>query len=145
MAAGEIEYEGRRVIITKAWGPGGSVGKPGDAIRNLLDEEKGKVSMLITVDAAGKLEGEGVGEIAEGVGAAIGGPGVEKYKIEKAATDYEVPMYAVAIKQGTRCHDMEIRYLFMEKAERAERITTGLYFVEEKQCLAWDYWRAEIR
>ena len=100
MAAGEIEYEGRRVIITKAWGPGGSVGKPGDAIQNLLDEENGKVSMLITVDAAGKLEGEGVGEIAEGVGAAIGGPGVEKYKIEKAATDYEVPMYAVAIKQG---------------------------------------------
>ncbi len=100
MAAGEIDYEGRRVIITKAWGPGGSVGKPGDAIRNILDKEKGKVKMLITVDAAGKLEGEGVGEIAEGVGAAIGGPGVEKYKIELAATEYEVPMFAVAIKQG---------------------------------------------
>jgi hypothetical protein len=101
MAAGEVEYEGRRVIVTKAWGPGGSVGKPGDAIQNLLDEEQGKVKMLITVDAAGKLEGEEPGEIAEGVGAAIGGPGVEKYKIEKAATEYEVPMYAVAIKQGT--------------------------------------------
>lgn len=100
MVAGEIEFEGRRVIITKAKGPGGSVGKPGDAVVNLIEENKGKVSMLITVDAAGKLEGEGVGEIAEGVGAAIGGPGVEKYKMEKAAIDNNVPMYAVAIKQG---------------------------------------------
>ncbi len=100
MVAGEIEYEGRRVIITKARGPGGSVGKPGDAVTNLLNENKGNVTMLITVDAAGKLEGEQVGDIAEGVGAAIGGPGVEKYKIEQAATEHNIPMYAVAIKQG---------------------------------------------
>ena len=100
MVAAEIEYEGRRVIVTKAKGPGGSVGKPGDAITNILNENKGKVTMLITVDAAGMLEGEQVGEIAEGVGAAIGGPGVEKYKIELIATEHEIPMYAVAIKQG---------------------------------------------
>jgi hypothetical protein len=100
MVAGEIDFEGRRVIITKAKGPGGSVGKPGDAIAKILEENKGKVSMLITVDAAGKLEGEQVGEIAEGVGAAIGGPGVEKYKIEKAAIDNNVPLHAIAIKQG---------------------------------------------
>ncbi|MBN2336382.1 DUF1512 domain-containing protein [Candidatus Bathyarchaeota archaeon] len=100
MVAGEIEFEGRRVIVTKALGPGGSVGKPGDAVTNLLNENKGKVTMLITVDAAGKLEGEEVGEIAEGVGAAIGGPGVEKYKMEQAAMENDVPMFAVAIKQG---------------------------------------------
>ena len=100
MVSGEITFEGRRVIITKALGPGGSVGKPGDAVENLMKEENGKVKMLITVDAAGKLEGEEVGEIAEGVGAAIGGPGVEKYKIEKAAIDNNVPLFAVAIKQG---------------------------------------------
>ena len=56
--------------------------------------------MIITVDAAGKLEGEGVGEVAEGVGAAIGGIGVEKWKIEEAASKYNVPLHAVAIKQG---------------------------------------------
>ncbi len=100
MMAGEIEFEGRRLIITKAQGPGGSVGKPGDAVDFLVNREKGKIKMLITVDAAGKLEGEEVGEIAEGVGAAIGGPGVEKYKIEKAAIDNEIPLFAVAIKQG---------------------------------------------
>ena len=100
MVAGEITYEGRRVIVTKAKGPGGSVGKPGDAVTNILNENKGKVTMLITVDAAGKLEGEEVGEIAEGVGAAIGGIGVEKYKMEQIAVEQGVPMHAVAIKQG---------------------------------------------
>jgi len=100
MVAGETTIEGRRVIVIKALGPGGSVGRPGDAIERLLEEEDGKVKMLITVDAAGKLEGEEVGEIAEGVGAAIGGIGVEKYKIEEAASRHNVPMYAVAIKQG---------------------------------------------
>jgi len=100
MVMGEVSYEGRRVLVTKAHGPGGNVGKPGDAITKMLDENKGKVTMLITVDAEGKLEGEEVGGVAEGVGAAIGGPGVEKYKIEKAAIEHGVPMYAVAIKQG---------------------------------------------
>jgi hypothetical protein len=100
MVSGEVTFEGRRVIVTKALGPGGSVGKPGDAVENLIKEENGKVKMLITVDAAGKLEGEDVGEIAEGVGAAIGGPGVEKYKIERSAIDHDIPLYAVAIKQG---------------------------------------------
>jgi hypothetical protein len=98
MIAADIEFEGRRLIVTKAEGPGGSVGKPGDAIASLLDENK--VKMLITVDAAGKLEGEEVGEIAEGVGAAIGGLGVEKFKMEEAASKHGVPLYAVAIKQG---------------------------------------------
>jgi len=97
---GEVSYEGRRLLVTKALGPGGNVGKPGDAITRMLDDNKGKVKMLITVDAAGKLEGEETGGVAEGVGAAIGGPGVEKYKIEKAAVEHGVPMYAVAIKQG---------------------------------------------
>jgi len=100
MVMGEVTYEGRRILVTKAQGPGGNVGKPGDAITKILNENKGKVTMLITVDAAGKLEGEEVGAVAEGVGAAIGGPGVEKYKIEKAAIEHGVPMYAVAIKLG---------------------------------------------
>jgi hypothetical protein len=52
------------------------------------------------VDAAGKLEGEITGAIAEGIGAAIGGPGVEKYKIEEAAKEYNIPLHAIAIKQG---------------------------------------------
>jgi len=52
------------------------------------------------IDAALKLEGEKTGTVAEGVGAAIGGIGVEKFKIEEAATKYSVPLYAIIIKQS---------------------------------------------
>ncbi len=59
-----------------------------------------KIDSLIMVDAALKLEGETTGEIAEGIGAAIGGIGVEKFRIEKAAVDKDIPMYAVVVKQS---------------------------------------------
>ena len=126
MVAGEVTFEGRRVIVTKALGPGGSVGKPGDAIENIIKEENGKVKMLITVDAAGKLEGEEVGEIAEGVGAAIGGPGVEKYKIEKSATDHDIPLYAVAIKQGMEHVVAPLVEELMDATEKALSSVKGL-------------------
>jgi len=38
MVAAETTLEGRRVIALKAEGPGGNVGKPGDAIRQVLEE-----------------------------------------------------------------------------------------------------------
>ena len=59
---------------------------------------KKKVKSVIMIDAAGKFEGETPGAIAEGVGAIIGGIGVEKYKIEEAAKANQIPLYAVAIK-----------------------------------------------
>lgn len=100
MVVGEVTYMGRRLLVTKALGPGGNVGKPGDAIHNLLRENEDKVTMIITVDAAGKLEGEDLGKVAEGVGAVIGGPGVDKYRIENAALEHGVPLHGVAIMQG---------------------------------------------
>jgi hypothetical protein len=101
MVAAEVPYEGRTLIVIKAKGPGGSVGKPGDAVENLINARKGekKIKAVIMVDAAGKLEGEATGSVAEGVGAAIGGAGVEKYKIEEAVKAHEIPMYAIAIKE----------------------------------------------
>jgi len=101
MVAAEVPYNGRTLIVTKAKGPGGSVGKPGDAVDNILNMRKGKdeVKAVIMVDAAGKLEGEPTGSIAEGIGAAIGGIGVEKYKIEEAVKAKGIPLYAVVIKQ----------------------------------------------
>lgn len=101
MVAAEVPYAGRTLVVMKAKGPGGSVGKPGDAIENILKGRRGKkkVKAIIMVDAAGKLEGEPAGAVAEGIGAAIGGIGVEKYKIEEVAIAQKVPLYAVAIKQ----------------------------------------------
>lgn len=96
--AAEVPFNGRELIVIKATGPGGNVGKPAEAIENILRERKGMVKAIVMIDAAAKLEGEQTGEVAEGVGAAIGGTGVEKFKIEEAAKAYNVPLYAVAIK-----------------------------------------------
>jgi hypothetical protein len=100
MVAGEMVMEGRRVIALKAEGPGGNVGKPGDAIRQVLEENNGKASMIIMVDAALKLEGEKSGEVTEGIGAAIGGIGTERFKIEEEATKFGIPVYAIVVKQS---------------------------------------------
>jgi hypothetical protein len=100
MLAAETSIEGRRVIGLKAEGPGGNVGKPGDAIRQILEENSGKASMIVMVDAALKLEGEKTGEVTEGVGAAIGGIGTERFKIEEEATKFGIPVYAIVIKQS---------------------------------------------
>lgn len=52
------------------------------------------------IDAALKLEGEKTGSIAEGIGAAIGGIGVDRFKIEEVAQKNNIPVYAIVIKQS---------------------------------------------
>jgi hypothetical protein len=94
-----VPIEGRTAFIIKAEGPGGNVGKPGDAVKAVIDENEGKVASVIMIDAGLKLEGEGVGEVAEGVGAAIGGPGVDQYKIEESLVEYHIPINAVIVKE----------------------------------------------
>ncbi|HIQ13658.1 MAG TPA: DUF1512 domain-containing protein [Thermoprotei archaeon] len=98
-----VERNGRIFYVIKASGPGGNVGKPGEAIKkviNSLKKKNEKIAGIIMIDAALKLEGEKTGEVAEGVGAAIGGIGVEKFKIEEIATKNKVPLYAIIIKQS---------------------------------------------
>jgi hypothetical protein len=94
-----VPIEGRTAIIIKAEGPGGNVGKPGDAVEAVIEENEGKIANVIMIDAGLKLEGELVGEVAEGIGAAIGGPGVDQYKIEEKLTKYHIPINAVIIKE----------------------------------------------
>src|SRR3989442_13439827 len=91
--------EDRRVIALKAEGPGGNVGKPGDAIKTIIEENVDKVSMVIMVDAAVKFEGENSGEVSEGIGAAIGGNGTERKKIEKEGTRYKISVYDGIVKE----------------------------------------------
>jgi hypothetical protein len=93
------EWEGRKVYIIRAKGPGGTVGRPGEAVKKVIEME-GKVDTVITIDAALKLEGEETGKIAEGAGVAIGGPGVDKFKIETIAKEKNVSLYAIAIFQS---------------------------------------------
>ncbi|WP_455276566.1 DUF1512 domain-containing protein [[Eubacterium] cellulosolvens] len=96
----ETRIDGRKATVLKAEGPGGNVGKPGDAVKQIIKEKKGKVKLIIMIDAALKFEGEDSGEISEGIGAAIGGIGTEKFKIEEVASKYKIPLYAIIIKES---------------------------------------------
>ena len=42
MMVAETTIDGRRILVTKARGPGGVVGKPGDAVGNLIESKGGK-------------------------------------------------------------------------------------------------------
>ena len=119
----ETMMEDRRVIALKAEGPGGNVGKPGDAIRTIIEENVGKVSMVVMVDAAVKFEGETSGEVSEGIGAAIGGIGTERYKIEQEATVHKIPVYAVIVKESIQEAITPMKKEIMEAGEKViERI-----------------------
>jgi hypothetical protein len=94
-----VPFEGRTAFVIKAEGPGGNVGKPGDAVKQVVEENEGKIAMIVMIDAALKLEGESLGEVAEGVGAAIGGPGVDQFKIEEELVKYHIPINALVVKE----------------------------------------------
>jgi hypothetical protein len=98
----EAVYENRRLIIVKAEGPGSNVGHPGAVISRIVEELGGRVDMILTVDAALKLEGEESGLVTEGVGAAIGDPGPEKIAIERVAAKYNIPLRALVVKMDIR-------------------------------------------
>ncbi|RLG62254.1 DUF1512 domain-containing protein [Candidatus Geothermarchaeota archaeon] len=98
-----IKRNNRILHVVKAQGPGGNVGKPGEAIKRLIENRKNDgsgIKLVIMIDAALKLEGEKSGSVAEGVGAAIGGIGVEKFKIEEEVTKYNIPIIALVIKES---------------------------------------------
>jgi len=97
---GTTTLDGRTLYVMKAEGPMGYVGEPGVAMQRLVEEMKVPLKAIIMVDAAGKLEGEETGEVAQGVGAAIGGLGVEKFQIEEVSTKHNIPVYAVLVKEG---------------------------------------------
>ncbi len=97
----DVPYEQRQLYLVRAKGPGGNVGKPGSAVEKLI-AERGPVKLVITVDAALKLEGEASGSVAEGTGAAIGGPGTERYHIEESATKSGVPLAAVVVQMSSK-------------------------------------------
>lgn len=95
----EMNYRDRKIYVIKAHGPSGVTGHPDDALYNLLSTEK-EIKMIITVDAALKYEGEKSGLVIDGIGVAIGGMGVEKFNIEKLASERGLPLYAILVKMS---------------------------------------------
>ena len=82
----------------KSKGPGARLGKYGDALETLAEDND--LEAIITVDAASKFESEETGTVNEGIGVMMGGPGVEKSKIEEVATEHDIPLEGVVIKQS---------------------------------------------
>lgn len=96
----EKEYEDRKLFLLKAEGPGSTVGRPGDAVEDIV--AKHKPDIIIMVDAALKMEGEDSATTAQGFGAAIGGIGTERFQIEDIATKNKIPIFAIVIKQSVK-------------------------------------------
>ncbi len=124
------EYKGRKLYVLKAEGPMAYVGQPGVAIKKIMEEMGVRPSAIIMIDAALKLEGEKTGEIAEGVGAAIGGIGVEKFQIEEVATDRKVPLYAILVKQSILEAITVMRKEIAEASDKVVQVLNRL--IEEK-------------
>ncbi|SVB22769.1 uncharacterized protein METZ01_LOCUS175623 [marine metagenome] len=94
------EFKGRKLILLKAEGPYATVGRPGEATESLVEQYKPDI--IVMIDAALKLEGEDSGEVAQGFGAAIGGIGTDRFKIEEIATKSNIPVFSIVIKQSVK-------------------------------------------
>jgi hypothetical protein len=112
----EKKIDGRHVFLVKAKGPGGRVAYPGKAVEKIM--KKHRISRVITIDAAAKLEGEKTGSVAEGVGVAMGGPGVERSYIEDAVVRNRIPLDSVIVKMSSEEAIKPLR-MSMLKAEPA--------------------------
>src|ERR687897_727524 len=126
----EDEYKGRKLYLLKAEGPAGTVGRPGEAITRLVGDMGIKIDTVIMIDAALKLEGEKTGDVAEGIGAAIGGIGVEKYQVEEVATRFDIPIYAVIVKQSVQD---AITIMRKEIADAFDKVTNTVYSIIEER------------
>ena len=96
----ESKFEGRKLILLKAEGPFATVGRPAEAAEFLV--EKYKPNIIVMIDAALKLEGEDSGTVSQGFGAAIGGIGTDRFKIEELATKFDIPIFSIVVKQSVK-------------------------------------------
>ena len=94
----EEEFEENDYMVMKSKGPGARLGKYGDAVKKVLEDND--IDKILTVDAGMRYEGEETGTIVDGTGVMMGGPGVEKSKIEEVATDHDAPLEGFIIKQS---------------------------------------------
>ena len=118
----ESEFNGRKLILLKAEGPYATVGRPGEATESLI--EKLKPNIIIMVDAALKLEGEDTGSIAQGFGAAIGGIGTDRFKIEAVAAKYNIPILALVVRQSVKD---AITLMKKENSDQTENVRKQVY------------------
>ena len=118
----ESEFNDRKLILLKAEGPYATVGRPGEATESLI--EKLKPDIIIMIDAALKLEGEDTGSTAQGFGAAIGGIGTDRFKIEEVAAKYDIPIFAIVVRQSVKD---AITLMKKEISDQTENVRSQVY------------------
>jgi hypothetical protein len=118
----ESEFMDRKLILLKAEGPYATVGRPGEATAILVKQSKPDI--IVMIDAALKLEGEDTGSVAQGFGAAIGGIGTERFKIEELATKFNIPVFSIIIKQSV---NDAITLMKKEIADQANNLKNQVY------------------
>ncbi len=104
----EIIYENRKCICLRPKGPDAIVGNIGEAVENVmieLREKNQRPSIVITVDAMTRLEGEKLGTVAQGLGVVIGGESsnlIDKYQIETLCMKEtpSIPFEAVVCRES---------------------------------------------
>ncbi len=118
----KTNFENRNLFLIKAEGPGSTVGRPADALQTIVSQNK--IDAVIMIDAALKMEGEESASIARGFGAAIGGIGTEKFHIEEVATQNQIPIFSIVIKQSVK---EAITLMTKEIADQADNVRSQVY------------------
>ncbi len=99
-AYAKVKIEGKDVILSKALGPGTTIGYPGKFVEKIAKREK--IDRIITVDAAGALYGEKNGVVTEGVGVGQRGSEILSYhssQIEDISAKKNIPVDSIGIKE----------------------------------------------
>ena len=118
----ESKFEGRKLILLKAEGPFATVGRPAEAAEFLV--EKYKPNIIVMIDAALKLEGEDSGTVSQGFGAAIGGIGTDRFKIEELAIKFDIPIFSIVVKQSVK---EAITLMKKEIANKTENVKSQVH------------------
>ncbi|MCJ7429088.1 MAG: DUF1512 domain-containing protein [Candidatus Nanohaloarchaeota archaeon QJJ-5] len=98
MVSEETLEDDHDYVVMKSKGPGARLGKYGDAVEQVMADHE--IEKIVTVDAGLRFEGEETGTVVDGSGVLMGGPGVEKGKIEEAAIEHDAPLEGYVIKQS---------------------------------------------
>lgn len=118
----KTDFEDRQLFLLKAEGPSSTVGRPADALEKIISNNK--LDAIMMIDAALKMEGESSATIAQGFGAAIGGIGTERFKIESVATNHKIPIFSIVIKQSVK---EAITLMTKEIADQADEARSQVY------------------
>jgi len=118
----KTNFENRSLFLLKAKGPGSTVGRPVESLESIVSTSK--IDAIIMVDAALKMEGEHSASVACGFGAAIGGIGTERFQIEAIATNKNIPIFSIVIKQSVK---EAITLMTKEIAETSDDVISQIY------------------